>query len=147
MAPDDREVCGTLIGMPRPAPVLPTGVVAALRDLAREGEIPITVAGDCMAPRLPAAVVAGVAAARFYWPGDVLAFHGADGRLVLHRLLGYRLHRGRFAFVTRGDSSPIHDFPVPPSRVLGRARVPGRVPDRLRALARGLSIVFRRHRS
>lgn len=130
-----------------PAPVLPTGVVAALRDLARDGGLPIAVAGDCMAPGLPEAGVAEVAAARFYWPGDVLAFQGADGRLVLHRLLGYRLHRGRFAFVTRGDASPVHDFPVPPSRVLGRTRVPVRIPDRLRAVARGLSIPFRRHRS
>lgn len=133
--------------MPRPAPpAYSARVVTVLRELAREGGIPLTVAGGCMAPRLPEAGVVEVDTARFYWPGDVLAFQGADGRFAVHRLLGYRLYHGRFAFVTRGDGSPVHDFPVPPSRVLGRARVPVALPDRLRALARGLSLFFRRRR-
>jgi hypothetical protein len=88
--------------------------------------------------------MATVRAARFYWPGDVLAFAGADGRLVLHRLLGYRLHGGRLAFVTRGDGNPRHDFPVAPARILGRAAVAVPFRVRLRALAGCLAIPWRR---
>jgi len=97
-----------------------------------------------MAPAVAGGSVAAVRAARFYWPGDVLAFAGVDGRLVLHRLLGYRLHRGRLAFVTRGDGNPSHDFPVAPARVLGRAVVAVPIRARLWALARGLAIPWRR---
>ena len=76
--------------------------------------------GDCMAPLLADGGRVRVAAARFYLPGDVVVFRAADGRLVAHRLLGYRLHAGALALVTRGDACPVHDAPVPLAAVLGR---------------------------
>ena len=58
---------------------------------------------------------------RFYWPGDVVVFRGAAGRLTVHRLLGYRPGAEGLALVTRGDSCAVHDAPVPLAAVLGRA--------------------------
>ncbi|HEV3077770.1 MAG TPA: S24/S26 family peptidase, partial [Thermoanaerobaculia bacterium] len=89
-----------------PPPVRPRGVpggagapgarvAAALRELARELPLAVTVRGECMAPRLRDGDRVAVAPARRYWPGDIVAFHTPQGRLALHRLLGYRLAAGR----------------------------------------------------
>src|SRR3954453_11681479 len=96
-------------------------VFAALRDLAREAPVEVEVRGGCMAPRLADGERVRVAAGRFYWPGDVVVFRAPDGRLLAHRVLGLRLHRGSLALVTRGDTCVVHDAPVPLARVLGRA--------------------------
>jgi hypothetical protein len=90
---------------------------AALRELAREEALEVVVRGACMAPLLADGQRVRVRPARFYWPGDVVVFRGADGRLTAHRLLGYR---PGLAMVTRGDSCVIHDAPVPLAAVLGR---------------------------
>ena len=92
----------------------------ALRELAREAPVEVRVRGDCMAPLLADGAWVRVAAARVYWPGDVVVFRAPDGHLLAHRLLGYRLHAGSLALVTRGDSCPVHDAPVPLAWVLGR---------------------------
>lgn len=92
----------------------------ALRDLAREAPVEVGVRGDCMAPLFAGGDRVRVAAARFYAPGDVVVFRSAGGGLVAHRLLGYRLHAGALALVTRGDACPVHDAPVPLAAVLGR---------------------------
>jgi hypothetical protein len=127
------------------------GVFAALRDLAREAPVEVEVRGDCMAPRLADGDRVRVAAARFYWPGDVVVFRAPDGRLLAHRVLGYRFdrsHGGALALVTRGDSCVVHDAPVPLARVLGR--VAGAAPSpaaRAAAFRRflGLALHWRRH--
>lgn len=98
----------------------PSSPFDALRGFAREGTVSVRVRGDCMAPVLADGSLVEVAAARLYWPGDVVVWSAPDGGLVAHRLLGYRLHRGSLALVTRGDSAAVHDSPVPLSRVLGR---------------------------
>lgn len=128
------------------------GVFAALRDLAREAPIEVEVRGDCMAPRLADGERVRVAAVRFYWPGDVVVFRAPDGRLLAHRVLGYRFHRlhgrGVLALVTRGDSCVVHDAPVPFGRVLGR--VAGAAPSlavRAVALRRFLGLVLHRRRA
>lgn len=95
-------------------------LVPALRDLARERPVALTVRGGCMAPLVADGERVEVAPARRYWPGDVLVFRAGDGRLLAHRLLGYRLLAGRLALVTRGDGCPCADAPVAPERVLGR---------------------------
>lgn len=92
----------------------------ALRELAREAPVEVGVRGDCMAPLFAGGDRVRVAAARLYLPGDVVVFRAAGGGLVAHRLLGYRLHAGRLALVTRGDACPVHDAPVPLAAVLGR---------------------------
>jgi hypothetical protein len=125
------------------------GVFEALRGLAREGEVEVTVRGGCMAPGLADGGRVRVAAARFYLPGDVVVFRAADGHLVVHRLLGYRPFAGRLALVTRGDTCPVHDAPVPLAAVLGRVRAasPGalaRWRALLRASGRFLALVLRR---
>lgn len=128
-------------------------VFAALRDLAREAPVEVAVRGGCMAPGLADGDRVRVAAARFYWPGDVVVFRAPDGRLLAHRVLGYRFHRleGRgglaLALVTRGDSCAVHDAPVPLARVLGR--VAGAAPGpavRAAALGRFLGLALRRGR-
>ena len=120
------------------------GVFAALRDLAREAPVEVEVRGDCMAPRLADGDRVRVAAARFYWPGDVVVFRAPDGRLLAHRVLGCRLQGGALALVTRGDSCVVHDAPVPLARVLGR--VAGAAPGaaaRTAALRRFLGLALR----
>ena len=88
-----------------------------------------------------------VTAARAYWPGDVVVFRAADGRLLAHRLLGYRPHEGRFALVTRGDACIVHDAPVPLAAVLGRIETarPG-LALRAGSLLRFFGLALRRRR-
>ncbi|HEY4563785.1 MAG TPA: hypothetical protein VIJ36_12450, partial [Thermoanaerobaculia bacterium] len=117
----------------------------ALRGLAREGPVEVTVRGGCMAPGIADGDRVRVAAARVYLPGDVVVFRAADGRLLVHRLLGYRPWAGGLALVTRGDSCPVHDAPVPRTAVLGR--VAGAAPTflgRLRAAGRFLGLALGR---
>jgi hypothetical protein len=122
--------------------------VTALRALARERPVEVTVRGGCMAPLLADGERVAVAPARLYWPGDVVVFQAADGRLLVHRLLGFRRAAGALACVTRGDGVPRHDAPVPLSRVLGRVVAPRRarpaVADRLRAALAFLRLAARR---
>jgi hypothetical protein len=103
----------------------PGEVFAALQGLARESPVEVCVRGDCMAPHFADGDRVRVAAARVYWPGDVVVFRAPDGRLLAHRLLGYRLWKqgpwqDGFALVTRGDACTVHDSPVPRRAVLGR---------------------------
>jgi signal peptidase I len=98
----------------------------AVRDLARESPVAVTVRGGSMAPLLADGDQVEIAPARIYWPGDVLAFRSGDG-LIIHRLLGYRRYNKRLAAVTRGDAAPRPDSPVALDRLLGRVvRVGGR---------------------
>lgn len=128
--------------MLRPEPVRPQ-LFEALRDLAREGPVEVTVRGSCMAPRIADGERVRIAAARVYWPGDVVAFRAGDGRLRLHRLLGYRPWGRGIALVTRGDCCPCHDGAVPLDRLLGRIAEPVRMAERLRALIAALRLAFR----
>ena len=124
--------------------------VAAVRALAAEGPVTATVRGGSMLPRLADGDRVEIARARFYLPGDVVAFHAGEGRIVVHRLLGYRLYRGRLACVTRGDAVPQLDAPVPLGQLLGRVvSHPGPAPlapprARLAALGAFLGLVVRR---
>lgn len=108
---------------------------AALRDMVREAPLAMTVRGDCMAPHLRDGDRVEVAPARRYWPGDVVALPTEEGAIALHRLLGYRRVTGRWVCVTRGDRCSRPDSPLPPERLLGRARVEPSLADRLRAVA------------
>jgi hypothetical protein len=131
------------------APAEPgSGLAAGLRDLARDVPLEVTVRGDCMAPRMHDGDRVLVAPAARYWPGDVVAFHTPQGRLALHRLLGYRRCAGRLAFLTRGDRCDQPDSPLTPERLLGRAAVRPTAVERVRAagawLVLALSAVVRR---
>jgi hypothetical protein len=115
-----------------------TQVLEALREMARERPVAVTVRGGCMAPRITEGDRVEVAPARLYWPGDVIVFQAADGSWLVHRLLGWRWWHGALAGVTRGDGCPCHDAPVPFGRVLGRVVGPaGRAGGATRVRAAG----------
>jgi hypothetical protein len=107
----------------------------ALRSAVREAPVRVRVAGTCMQPVLNSGADVPVGAARLHWPGDVLVFVRADGRLVAHRVIGLRPGRELRYFV-QADASAEPDSAVPASAVLGRAHVAVSWADRLRALAR-----------
>ena len=120
-------------------------VFSALQGLAREAPVEVRVQGVCMKPFFADGDRVLVSAARLYWPGDVLVFRAPDGRLLAHRLLGYRPWQGGIALVTRGDSCVVHDFPVPKTAVLGRiAAVRPSLRGRVGAVLGFLRIVLRR---
>lgn len=131
-----------------PAPLPSPSTFVALRDLAREHPVEVTVRGGCMAPLLSDGERVAVAPARVYWPGDVVVFQDAGGRLLVHRLLGWRPWAGSLACVTRGDGCPCHDAPVPRARLLGRVIAPEsarpRPAERLRALSAFFRLALRR---
>jgi hypothetical protein len=125
--------------VPAPGPALVPAVAvpawggrlgAAARSLARELPLTLTVRGHCMAPRLRDGDRVEVAPARRYWPGDVVAFETPQGRIAVHRLLGYRPLAGRLALVTRGDRCREADAPLAVARLIGRAAVPASAADR-----------------
>lgn len=128
--------------MPPPDP-LRADLFEALRDLARQGPVEVTVRGSCMAPRIADGARVRVAAARLYLPGDIVAFQAGDGRLRLHRLLGYRPFGRGVAAVTRGDGCPCHDGVVPFRRLLGRVVEPVGLAVRLRAALSALRLAWR----
>jgi len=136
-----------LLQPPHPAPALALGslpwLATGLRDLARERPLTLTVRGDCMAPRLRDGDRVTVTPARSYWPGDVVAFHTPQGRIAVHRLLGYRLVGGRLAWVTRGDRCASPDPPPGRELWLGRAAVPPTAPERVRAVLELIALSWR----
>lgn len=120
-------------------------VFSALQGLAREAPVEVRVQGTCMAPFFADGDRVLVSAARRYWPGDVLVFRAPDGRLLAHRLLGYRPWKGGIALVTRGDACVVHDFPVLKTEVLGRiAAVRPSLWERAGAVLGFLRILLRR---
>lgn len=119
---------------------LPATVFEGLRALAREGPVEVDVRGSCMAPRIADGQRVRIRAARVYWPGDILAFQSGDGRLRVHRLLGY----APGGLVTRGDHCPCHDGAVRAARVLGRVEERVRFADRARAVLDAFRLLLHR---
>jgi phage repressor protein C with HTH and peptisase S24 domain len=103
-----------------------------LRELAREAPLRVTIAGGCMTPGIADGTTLEVAPARVYWPGDVIVFRRADGRLVAHRVIGFR--PGKWLF-TQADASTAPDSVVNPADILGRGLLKVSVVDRVKALA------------
>lgn len=96
-------------------------VLAAAASLAAAGEpLRVQVTGACMAPLVADGATVEVTRRRSYWPGDVVAFEGGDGRFWLHRVVGYRRHRRRWCLITWADSAPRPDAPLTPERILGK---------------------------
>lgn len=103
---------------------------SSLERFARDEPIEMVVRGDSMVPALRRGDSVRVRARRLYWPGDIVAFRGDDGRLWMHRLVGYRFGRGGLCVVTRGDALGGFDSPVPRRRVIGRVvAVEGNAPE------------------
>jgi hypothetical protein len=115
-----------------------------LRELAREAPLRVTIAGGCMAPGIADGATLEVAPASFYWPGEVIVFRRGDGRLVAHRVIGFRL--GKWLF-TQADASAAPDSVVKPADVVGRALVKVSIADRARSLAAFARLAASRLRS
>lgn len=115
-------------------------LLAGVRGLASEDGITFRVAGACMAPSLADGARITVAPARFYWPGDVVAFLSGSDRFVAHRVIGYRPTAARLLLWTQADESAAPDAPVPMEKVLGR------VMERVTPRQRGAALLrFARH--
>ncbi len=91
-----------------------------LRELASEKALRMRVVGECMVPLVRDGELVEIAPARFYWPGDVIAFRQMDGTLVLHRLMGYRPRWGRLQLITKGDNCPSWDAALAIDQVIGK---------------------------
>jgi hypothetical protein len=93
-------------------------VTRLLVELLTAGKtVRMRVSGHSMTPCVRAGDVVTLAPLRGREPrlGEVVALEAADGRLLLHRLVGWR--RGRA--LTRGDLAPATDAPVPRTALLG----------------------------
>jgi len=117
----------------------PERLIPALRSLVCDAPLRLRVVGDCMTPNLSAGSTVEIAPLRLAWPGDIVAF-AAAGRLVVHRVVGYRPRGRRLDLLVQADVSAIPDAPVPLSRVLGRVRARVTLGQRVSALGR-----FARH--
>ncbi len=95
-------------------------VLKILQELSAECPVSVRICGACMEPRIPNGAVVRVARRRFYLPGDVLVFCGADDRLTAHRLVGAWWWLGRFRLFTRGDKALGLDSAILVSDVVGR---------------------------
>ena len=95
-------------------------VARALREWAAESPVSLWVSGECMTPLLESGAMIHVTRRRFYWPGDPLVVHAADGRLLVHRLLGcYSRGRG-WHWLTQADNARWPDAAVPGERIIGK---------------------------
>jgi hypothetical protein len=111
-------------------------LLAPLRSLAAAEGLRVRVSGDCMRPRLQDGAIVDLTPASVYWPGDVVAFVGEAGRLVAHRVIGYRPGRRGLRLWTQADTAPRPDTPVAPRLVLGRVVMPVSLGERCRSALR-----------
>jgi hypothetical protein len=72
-----------------------------------------------MEPVLADGDVVAVARRRLYWPGDVVAVAAADGRLLVHRALGYWPGRRGLALLTQADRAARPDLAAPRGALVG----------------------------
>ncbi len=97
-----------------------TTVVRALRDLAEDAPLELRVSGQCMAPLLESGAMIQVIRQSFYWPGDPVVIHAADGRLLSHRLLGFYPRARQLRWLTQADNARWPDAAVSAERIIGR---------------------------
>ncbi len=122
-------------------------LLTALKDMADAHPLRMRVSGDSMAPTLYDGAQIEITPARFYWPGDVIAFQDRQGQLIVHRLLGYRPRRRgifstRFTLIAQGDARLGCDGPIELESVIGRTGKPS-ISGRLLALSRFSRLITR----
>ena len=101
-----------------------------LKDFARQGPLTIRINGTCMHEAVSSGSNVRLAANRFYWPGDILAFKRGGDEIVSHRFLGYVPGRRGWVLITRADTAKRADGPIRPADVLGRVTHVDGVPYR-----------------
>jgi hypothetical protein len=74
-----------------------------------------------MSPCLVDGSLVRIAAARRLLPGDILAYRDGNGRMVLHRLIGYYRRQGHWRLLLQADSAMRPDPGIAGERVLGKA--------------------------
>ncbi len=117
---------------------------SAIRDLVKGESLELVVAGDCMRPLAVDGSRVAIRAPRRIFPGDVVVYRSADGRLLVHRVLGYRIKNRRIEVVTRGDRSSSFDSPVSLNALLGVVVMGGDAPElsRVSLLTRWRSVCW-----
>ena len=97
----------------------PGGCLSAA--LAEGENVVCQVDGECMEPALGHQSSVELERPKFFIPGDVVAFHcESQGRLLVHRFLGYIRRRGVWKIMTMPDRGLKPDPFVDLSAVLGR---------------------------
>ena len=90
-----------------------------LRELAADTPLRFRIQGCCMSPLLEDGAVVEITDKRFYWPGGVLVFRGRDGRVLVHRLIGFYPCFGGIRYITKADRAFQPDASVGRQRILG----------------------------
>jgi hypothetical protein len=108
-------------------------------DLAGE----VAVAGACMRGIADGEPVPLGPAGRA-WPGDIVVTLGADGRPLVHRLLGRYPGRRGWMVVTAADHALVVDAPVPASQLVARVARPVPPHQRMRAVGALARYLLRR---
>ena len=73
-----------------------------------------------MAPRIADGAMVQLTPGRYYWPGDVLVFVAADGRMTAHRLVGALGWGASLRLFTRADRGTGLDAAIRYRDVVGR---------------------------
>ena len=92
----------------------------AVRRAVGGDPVTITVKGGCMAPWIEDDARVEVTPAAFYWPGDVVVALSADGRYLVHRVIGCYRRSAGLKVLTQADAAVWPDAAVSPAQILGR---------------------------
>jgi len=119
---------------------LASDIAESLGGLAALSDLTIRVSVRCMSPVIPEGAELRVRRHRLYWPGDVVVFRRHDGRLLVHRVIGWYYRESRWKLMTRADNASSADAAITAEHIVGAVshvngaawRVP--LPHRLHAI-------------
>ncbi len=96
-----------------------------------------------MAPVLGNGQLAPVRESFLYMPGDIIVFEADFGQMLVHRLLGYYLRRGKLHFLTQADNASGVDRGISRQRIIGKIQSPVTFKKRLFSLMRFLRYIYK----
>ena len=103
-----------------PVTSLTQRILPLLKEIAEHESLTLRVDGHCMEPTVHDGAQVTVQRGRAWWPGDVIAVQTTDGRILLHRCLGYVPTREGLEVLTQADTAHEPDRRVAVERVIGR---------------------------